>query len=400
MVTRLLFKLLSGYDNYQLFPDAHRYDILSDRILSGNYDLDIIAYITAPLYCYILAFIKLLFSELWEPVAVAYQFILISISAVYIYKIAKLLFGSTTTGIIAALLYIFYPLTLWLNFTFTQETSFQGYFIFFLFHFIHYQKTFNIRSLIYACIFFCISLLTKSHILMLLPFIVCILLYKKKVKDIIIFLAVLMVFVLPHGLLNKKLHDVFTISSHGNASLFILGHSDQTYDCLIRRAGEMEKFSSQGCNPDFVFNTEYEYPNVGLVNQWSAKERNSKRLELAIDWIKSNPDKFIRLKLIGLQRFLMPGLDHRQYRFSYWLLSFIAGLLIYIPAYLTIYKYFRKEPYLHLLVISVIIICGSIFMIFFPINRFRVITMEPLLMVYAGVFYTSIYEKYLKRSKE
>ena len=87
LLVRILFKVLSGYDNYELFVDAHRYDILSTQILQGNYNLDIVAYLSAPLYSYTLAVTKLLSSHYWQAIAVGYQFILISLSTVYIYKI-------------------------------------------------------------------------------------------------------------------------------------------------------------------------------------------------------------------------------------------------------------------------------------------------------------------------
>ena len=63
LLTRIGFKWLSGADNFQLFYDSSRYDMLSNRIVNGNYNLDVTAFITAPFYPYFLATTKYLFGE-------------------------------------------------------------------------------------------------------------------------------------------------------------------------------------------------------------------------------------------------------------------------------------------------------------------------------------------------
>lgn len=387
LIVRILFKVVSGYDNFELFVDAYRYDILSTQILHGNYDLDIVAYLSAPLYSYTLAAIKLLFSDYWQAIAVTYQFILISISAAYIYKITLHLFENKLQSIVASLMYIFYPLTLWLNFTFTQETTFQAYFIFFIYHFLKCTKERNNKHLLLSTLFFSLALLTKSHILILIPFLSFIFLVNKNLKYAILFPFIIFLYTIPHGLVNLKMHDVYTFSSHGNASFFLLGHSDQTYYCLTERAGELGEFSVYGCDPSFVFDTDYVDPIYGKMNQLPVRQRDQIRKEMAFSWIKNNPSKYLDLKLIGIERFILPGLDRRQYRKSYWLLSFIMGLMIYVPAYFYLYKKLKDNWKEHLLLPSIIIIIGAIFIVFFPVNRFRVITLEPLLIVYASCYY-------------
>lgn len=390
LVTRILFKVISKYDNFQLFIDSHRYDNLSTKILGGDTNMDIVAYLSAPLYPYTLALFKFINNEQWQLIAVGYQFTLVALSAVYIYKITKLLFRSETTATLAAIIYIFYPMTFWLNFTLTQETSFQCYFVFFCYYFLKTLSQPDTKTTLLAGTFFALSLLTKSHILMLVPFVILIFVFQKYYKQAILFISFVFLCTIPHGLKNYFEHGVYTFSSHGNASLFLLGHSDQTYPCLLERAGEMDEFSALGCDPSFVFDRSYEFAEYGKVNSLSVKERNSVRMQIAFDWIKDNPKKFIELKLFGFKRFLMPGLDYLQYKFSYWILSFISGLLLYIPAYVVLFKQLKDKPYLHLLMLSLIIVSSAVFIVFFPINRFRVITMEPLLCVYAAVAYARL----------
>jgi len=387
LVVRILFKYLTGYDNYELFVDAHRYDILSTQITNGNYNLDIVAYLSAPLYSYTLALSKLISYDYWETIIVTYQFLLISLSAVYIYKITDHLFDNKLQSIVASLIYIFYPLTLWLNFTLTQETCFQAYFIFFVFHFLRCVQDQSIKQLMLSTLFFAIALLTKSHVLMLIPFVSFIFIVNRKLLYAFLFPCIVFLYTIPHGLVNLKLHDIYTLSSHGNASFFLLGHSDNTYDCLIKRAGELGDFSAFGCDPSFVFDKEYVDPVHGKINQLSVNERDRLRKEIAFDWITNNPAKYLNLKLVGIERFLLPGLDRRQYKTSYWLISLIFGLSIYIPGYLFLYRKLRDSWREHLLLPSIIVIIGAIFILFFPVNRFRVITLEPLLIVYASYYY-------------
>jgi len=367
--------------------------------MTGHANMDIIAYLTAPLYPYTLALFKWLAGSGWETVTIAYQFILVAISAVFLFKLSLVLFKEKALATLAAFIYICYPLTLWYNFTIVQETSFQGYFIIALYYYIKLLNQALIKDSFLSGFFFTLAMLTKSHIVMLLPIFLIILILNKQFKNGAIFLSTLLLMSLPHGLINYKQHGVFTLSSQGNAALFLLGHSDQTYPCLVSRAGSMGDFSAEGCNPDFVFNVDYADPKLGYINRLSVKERNTTRFKLALDWIKSNPRKFIHLKLIGLQRFMMPGLDYRQYKFSYWILSFIAGLLIYLPGYFVLFKNISFKANAHWVMLSLILVSAVVFIVFFPINRFRVITMEPLLCVYAAAGYFELFQKGKKTLK-
>jgi len=222
---------------------------------------------------------------------------------------------------------------------------------------------------------------------MLMPFVSFIFIVNRKLLYAFLFPCIVFLYTIPHGLVNLKLHDIYTLSSHGNASFFLLGHSDQTYDCIIKRAGHVGEFSAFGCDPSFVFDRNYQDSKYEKINQLSVRERDKLRKKMAFDWIRKNPKKYLNLKLIGIERFILPGLDRRQYNFSYWLFSLLAGIAIYIPGYLFLYHKIKESWKEHLLLPSVIIIIGAIFIIFFPVNRFRVITLEPLLIIYASYYY-------------
>ena len=387
LVSRILFKLISGYDNFELFGDSVRYDNLSNDIIQGSGDMNIVAYLAAPLYPYTLALIKWISGESWQLWAVSYQFILVSLSVIALYRLALLWFANQHVAIMGALVYIFYPMTLWYNFTLAQETTFQAYFIFFLYFFYKTLRSDSYKYPILAATFWSLALLTKSHIIALLIPLALIFLIKRKAKFLLTFIMIAFLWTIPHGLENLNKHGIYTLSSHGNASLFLLGHSDATYPCLTKRTSQLGEFSAQDCKPDIVFDLNYFDDNYGYFNRLSPKERNSVRHQMAIDWIRANPTKFWELKWHGLQRAILPGLDSKQFRTKFWLLSLLFGLLLYLPAYWILFQSLKDDFWTHAFSLSIVLLCAAIFIVFFPINRFRVITVEPLLCVYAGKWY-------------
>jgi 4-amino-4-deoxy-L-arabinose transferase-like glycosyltransferase len=361
--------------------------MLSDRILEGNFDLDIVAFIVAPLYPYFIALCKLIASENWELLAVSIQFLLVSLSSVYIYKTAYLIFKSTEVAIISAVIFIIYPMTLWYNFTLTQETLFQSFFIIFCFNFLELIKTRTVKNTILASIFFALAFLTKSHITVLFPIILGILLVKIGFRKTVLFALIILIFTIPHGLVNKKLHGVYSFSSYGSNALLVAGHSSETYSCLNSEFKPFRTSQQKGCDLDLIFHKPYFTEGFGNVNALPIYERNKMRQKIAFSWIKENPIKFIKLKINGLVRFILPGLDFRIYKFSTWILSLLIGLLIYIPAYIILWQALKKDFWQHVLPVSLIISIAIIFLVFYPQQRFRVITLEPILIIYASFFY-------------
>ena len=170
------------------------------------------------------------------------------------------------------------------------------------------------------------------------------------------------------------------------------GHSDETYPCLISDFKIFRKNQQKGCDLDLIFHKPYITEGFGNVNALPIYERNKIRQKIAFYWIKENPTKFINLKLNGLVRLIIPGLDFRIYNFSTWIMSLVIGLLIYIPAYITLWRSLKKDFWQHLLPISLIISVAIIFLVFYPQQRFRVITLEPLLIIYASYFYWKLLE--------
>lgn len=379
----MLFKLISGFDNFELFGDALRYDFLSENILNGNQNLDITAFVTAPLYPYLIALFKIIGGEYWQLLAVSYNFILVSLSAVYIYKISMMLFKQSGWSYLAVIIYIFYPLTLWYNFSITQETSFQSYFIIFSYFFILFLEKNSWKHVLLSATFFSLAALTKSHIQLLIPFILILSWYYTAVRKMLVFMVLLLLFQLPQAYLNWYNHGIFSYSSFGDGSLFLAGHSAATYPCLSKEIEKFPDIKAQGCDLDIIFHPPYKFDNYGQVNVLPVNERNRIRYQIAWEWIRTNPDKFLELKWNALKRFVIPGLDSRIYDSFKWWVSLLSGLIIYLPAWIGIYFALRKNDPASKYILSVYLVIAIIFIVFYPQNRFRVITLEPLLIVYS-----------------
>jgi hypothetical protein len=391
-ISRIVFKLISGYDNFQLFGDSVRYDILSDRIINDDHNMDFIAFIISPLYPYTLAVFKWLFSENWQTSAVIFQFFLVSLSTVYLTKTALLLFDKQV-AIITGVTYILYPFTLYYNFTLSQETSFQAYFIisiYFLLKYLHHKQ---LKSLIISAIFFSLSFLTKSHALLYAPFIAILIFFYQSTnylnfigaKHIMIYGFICLLFTLPGGLANLNIHNTYTLSGMGAKTFFHNGNSQQNYDFV---------FNNVGLNNDdelaFIFDTNYIDAKYGAINKLPHVIKQDYHFELALAWIKNNPNEFFRLKLYSLYRFFSPGVTNKHGTLKL-LIGLIISLPLFLVSYLSIYynlrNNFSKHAWIFFLQISMLIF----FLVFIPQTRFRVITLEAFYIIYFAFFASKLF---------
>jgi hypothetical protein len=169
-VVRVLFVLLSGFDNFELFGDTVRYNQQSDAIRAGEYnllsaDLSQIEslFITAPFYPYFQALFKLLFGSYWISALAATQIFLSSLSGVFLYKTAKLIWCERDdVAAAASAIYCFYPLTFWWVHTFGQEMPFQYQFIFTVYFLLKAIYKNHFPSLILSAVLFSITFLTNT----------------------------------------------------------------------------------------------------------------------------------------------------------------------------------------------------------------------------------------------
>lgn len=394
LLSRLAFMHFTGFDHYELFGDALRYDMLSDRILAGNYNLDMVAFITAPLYPWVMAIVKLLAPDNWPALLTTIQFILVALSAVWLYRLSLFVFSCHLAACLSSLLYIFYPLTLWYNYTFTQETVFQSLFIFFSYYMIRSLSAKGLKTVVTAAVMFSLCFLCKTFIIILLPFLVLILMLSKKARHGLIFTSVFILLALPNALNNYRIHKAFSLTGFSAGSMFLIGHSDTGYRCLTNAVYAFPEIRASGCNLDIVFDPPYDFGKYGKPNLLPLPERNTRRICMALDWIRDNPVKFLELKWNSIRRFILPGLDHRIYNRKYWLISFGLGLLIYIPAYIILFRSLQNRAPHAFFTSAVFLSIAILFIVFYPQNRFRVISMELMMMVYAGYYYAGLARKW------
>lgn len=402
-ITRWIYQWATGNDHFSLFGDSYRYDELSDRIISGNFNLDVTAFITAPLYPWFLALVKWCFGDHWMMAAATIQYSLVAISGIYLYKLAKELFQSETVGRLAAGIYCFFPMTMYYNVLFTQETLFQSFFILFLYY---WRKTIlhpDWRLSTKAGWWYGLSFLTKSHALILAPFIFLVQLglgsgsLFARMKPVFIIAAWSFMLNLPFALINLKLNHTWTWSSGGTWAFFHNAHSPETYETSFHPAYANSNDRTPIVNLGFIFDTAYVYPKYGKVNQLPQPERDRMHRKIALEWIEAHPTEFAELKIFSLKRFLLPGASKRHYRFDLWLASVLSSFPIYILGYFGLIKSLRENWKAHFWAVSVVLMMLAVYMVFLPQARFRTITLEPLYIIYAAYAAWYLFQKYSNR---
>ena len=89
--------------------DEQRYLILSDQILTGNFDLDAGSFLCAPFFPYFLAGLKYVSTNHWYELLFILQVFVSSLCVFSFYKIGLYLFENKNIALISALIYAVYP---------------------------------------------------------------------------------------------------------------------------------------------------------------------------------------------------------------------------------------------------------------------------------------------------
>ena len=363
--------------------DTLRYDHLSSKILSGNFNLNIGSFIVAPLYPYLEAFIKLLLGNHWVIGMIFIQLVLFSLSGIYLYLIAEILFENYSKIIppLSAFIYLIFPMTMWFVGTFSQDLIFQALLIITIYYFLKALKEQKLKFLIISAVLYSLTFLTKSHILLFSPFIVLIIFISmnttklKKFVYSFVFGGICLLFTLPYGLYNLRANGVYTFSTNGADFFFYSGNNEDIYKFLVttppQNSSEYQRLASMSWIPSDAI-----------------KERKL-FITKALQWIKDNPKKFIKLKEVDLFQFLTPGVSYKHYPFKKWLLSFIVSLPIYLFGYFGIIIALIKDFKKHFWILSLFLTMVIFSVGFYVENRFRTITIEPFYIVYSafGIWY-------------
>ena len=88
--------------------------------------------------------------------------------------------------------------------------------------------------MIYFAFLFSLAMLTKSHIILVAPFLLLSIvilygLHKDTILDLCSVIGVIFVVTLPYGIYNKMVNGAYIISSSGQGLVFLFGHND---DCI------------------------------------------------------------------------------------------------------------------------------------------------------------------------
>ncbi len=399
---RYFFLIFSNYDNYELQPDSYWYSEQSDAVLRGNFNLLRPLFITSPFFTYYQAIVKFIFGDYWEIVLELSQVSITSISAIYFYKLGLILFKNKKVSSFALIIFCFYPFTFWYVGAFTQDIWFQSFLIIFMFYFSMYLKNFNLKNLIISALIFSLTFLTKSHILifsLFIPLVIFFLKYndlKKKIFHIILFSSICFLSTLPYGLYNLKVNGVYVFSSNGFGGLFILGHNEDAYVNHIKTPKIDSDEAKRLKNVDYkIFNTLED-----KILKSSPSEVQKIYFEEGLKWIKENPQKSKELLIFNFKRFFTPGLHKSWYDYNTWLLSIILSSPIMIFGYLgliiILLNNFNKYSWILYLFLSLLLFS----LIFYYQGRFKVITLEPILILLSAYsFHKIIIRNFLRNDR-
>ncbi|MCW5200229.1 glycosyltransferase family 39 protein [Desulfobulbus sp. F4] len=379
MVVRYFFAYFSGISNFQ-HPDWPRYDMQSNNILAGNFNLETKLFITAPLFSYFLAGMKLCFKSDYPIALEAFQIIASSLSVIFLVKTARIWFEINCIDTLSGILYAIYPITMYYTHQFSQESIFQSSFIISIYYCSRFVKYSSKRDLIKFSIIFSLSLMAKSHIIFIVPFIICGFFLKKlESYSVAIFLGIILLATIPYGLYNKIVNGTYVIASSGLGGMFVTGHNDDFYNYVIAPPLPESSYYKKLKNMDFDVYRRLEPEMTGMSHQ----QKQMRYLEEGIKWLFDNPYKTFRLLLVNLTNYICPGFNIDHYPYRLWLITYILSFPVFVLAYFEITRRVKEDYKNHLVILSIFsgMLCFAL--IFYTQNRFRVVTIEPFYLLYA-----------------
>jgi len=401
-ITRFLFLKISGFDNFQLQPDSIWFNDQSNEVLKGNFNLLRPLFITAPFFSYFQAFIKFTFATHWLIILELLQLVIASVSGVYFYKLSKLILKDEQSSLISCVIFCFYPPTLWLVGTFTQDIWFQSFLIIFFYFFINALQNNSLKNLIISAIFFSLTFLTKSHILIFSVFIPVIIYLNKnisfyrKIKFIIFFILISFTATLPYGIYNLKVNKTYVISTNGLGGTLLVGRNEEAYLNHVKLNEITNKQKLRFRDTNYTIFKDIR-PKLKDLNP---SQIQNLYLGESIKWIISNKKKNLELTLNHIKRFFTPGLSKYWQPYNVWVISLIISAPLYILAYISIFRFliidFRENVWILGLALSILIFSA----IFYFSGRFRVITLEPYYIIFASYYISNIIKLIFKNFKK
>lgn len=397
-IVRFAWAYFSSFDNFS-FQDWSRYNRQSDQILDGDFNLEEPLFIVAPLFPYLVAIFKLIFGYKYVGALEIFQITLSSLSVVYLCLTAKFLFKSDRIAILTGIFFSLYPITLYWVHVFGQETIFQALLIIGLYYFVAFLKLHVIRFIIAATIILSLATLTKSHILLLFPFLLLTLMLtsglRRSLVPCFILVGGLLVITMPYGIYNKVVNDTYIIASSGSGGFFLTGHNDDVYRYIVDPPLPDSADYQRLKNMDFYVFSDLE----GIVSDLSHSQKQSVFMKAGVDWVFENPSKAAILALVNFKNFVQPGFNKAHHPSKRWILALALSLPVFLLAYFEIVRSLQNNWREHLVVVSLFLSMAAFSVIFYSQNRFRVVTIEPWYLMYACSGFIFIYQKFISRLK-
>jgi hypothetical protein len=379
---RVIHFIFSDYGTF-FCCDVSRYLDTSQNIINGNYNLINDLFITAPLYSYYLAFLRIVDEVNFLNLMIVTQILVSSIGTIFIIKISEKIFNNKTISIISGFVYSIYPTTFFYTHMVAQETLFGFLFIISSYYYCKFVNRNKTKYLAIFAIFASLTVLTKSHVtiifvLLIISITVISKEIKKKIYNSFFVISIIALVTFPNGYYNYIKNGLYVLSSSGSGMFMSAYHNDKIFNFLVE-INSLDEIKEQ--------DTIHLYPvsNINLTNM-TIKEKENYWINEALDWIKNNPKKFIKMKIYNFFHFFAPGLNINHYSFKKWLISFLISMPIYIGAYISIYRCVKVKLQKHLLIISTLVGMAAFSIIFMPIDRFIFVTLEPFLIIYFADF--------------
>lgn len=380
---RMGFMLVMGSDSFVLHADTYRYFIQSSQILNLDFNLKTPLFISAPVYPIVMATFRVIFQEYWISALQVFQILLSALSVFYLYKIALLLLDQKTARI-TAVLFIFYPFTLWWVYTFTQDSLFQSFFIFFLYFLVAGVVEKKLYKVFISALLFGISYMTKSHILIFTPFIfVYIYLNWKKfsLKNHLLYCSIIFLISAPYSIYHLLKNGIFVVGSTGGGAHFLIGHNEDAYTYLIETPEMGTEAYRRLAKMDLQILTDQKLKLKTLTHA----QQQELFFQEGLKWSVENPVKSIKLALNNFISFLWPGISWKHYPLHYVFIALFISLPVYCIAYVYIVISLKKDFNTHSWVLFLFLACMAFSVVFYVQNRFRTITIEPIYLMYAAL---------------
>jgi 4-amino-4-deoxy-L-arabinose transferase-like glycosyltransferase len=387
ILIRILFVLFFPLSSYDFFPnDSREYVELADRALTGNFDFDIGRFIRSPLYPLFITLHKLVFAGYWEFALISSQVVLSVITGVFICRISRILFESSTIEGLTGIIYAIYLPTFYYLYSFTSETLYMFLNVGCMYYFINILYSASYRNIIAYAVFFSLAYLTRGEILLFLPFALLIIAWvyrnsKRTIGKIYLSLAVVWFLItLPWAITNTQLHGMYLTSSNGGKYVFYLSNSELGY-------ADGVKIPSIGSKGHHALLNDYNFfnPDYDSLMRLPTTLKQDAFFKSSLEWIRNNPVRFMKIKLWNAINFFSPGLTIGHHSVKTWaLMFFITGpfhLLFFVGLFLAI----RHSSVSHHFWIIGYLLSSIIFLtLFLYTARFRAYSIEVFYLIYAA----------------